>query len=78
MDAGLPTAAAYLLVGAFCAAWFWRIIRSTGHPADLALMLVSAIFGVLWPIMMPGVALYRWMLPRPIEFREDLSTPAGR
>ncbi|MDZ7887639.1 MAG: hypothetical protein U5N53_34245 [Mycobacterium sp.] len=70
--------AAYLLVGGFCGAWFWRVIRSTGHRANLALIIVSAAFGLLWPVMMPGVAVYRWMLPRPVEFREDATAPASR
>ena len=30
------TVAAYLMVGVFCGAWFWRVIRSTGHRANLA------------------------------------------
>lgn len=71
MEISALTVAAYLLVGGFSGAWFWRVIRSTGHRANLALIIVSAAFGLLWPAMMPGVTVYRWMLPRPIEFRED-------
>lgn len=78
MDVSLLSVAAYLLVGGFCGGWFWRVIRAAGRPVTIALILVSAVFGVLWPIMMPGVALYRWMLPRPVEFRADAATPAAR
>ena len=28
--------------------------------------------------MLPGVTVYRWMLPRPSVFREDANTPASR
>lgn len=70
--------AAYLLVGGSCGVWFWRVIRSTGHRANLALIIVSAAFGLLWPVMMPGVTVYRWMLGRPVEFREDATAPASR
>ena len=72
------TVAAYLLVGGFCGAWFWRVIRSTGHRANVALIVVSLAFGALWPVMMPGVTVYRWMLRRPIEFHEDATAPASR
>lgn len=74
MDASALTMAAYLLVGVLSGAWFWRTIRATGHPGNLALMSVSTVFGALWPIMMPGVTLYRWMLQRPSEFHEDAKT----
>ena len=67
------TVAAYLLVGGLCGVWFWRVIRSTGHRANVALVIVSAAFGALWPVMMPGVTVYRWMLRRPIESREDVT-----
>ena len=72
------TVAAYLVVGGTCGAWFWRVIRSTGHRPDVALVIVSVTFGALWPVMMPGVTVYRWMLRRPIEFREDATAPASR
>ena len=72
------TVAAYLMVGGTCGVWFWRVIRSTGHRADAALVIVSAAFGALWPAMMPGVTVYRWMLRRPIEFHEDAAAPASR
>jgi hypothetical protein len=78
MDVSLLSVAAYLVVGGFCGAWFWRVIRATGHPVNIALVLVSTAFGVLWPVMMPGVTIYRWMLPRPAEFREDAGAQASR
>lgn len=78
MDVSLLSVAAYLLVGGFSGVWFWRLIRATGHSANIALILVSTVFGLLWPIMMPGVTIYRWMLPRPAEFREDAEAPACR
>lgn len=72
------TVAAYLLVGGFAGAWFWRVIRRTGHRINTALVLVSVIFGVLWPVMLPGVTVYRWMLPHPNVLREDTPTTAAR
>ncbi|MCF6387032.1 hypothetical protein L2K20_08600 [Mycobacterium sp. MBM] len=72
------TVAAYLMVGGCCGAWFWRIIRSTGHRVNAALIVVSVVFGVLWPVMLPGVTVYRWMLPRPSVFREDAATITSR
>ncbi|MGK2866734.1 MAG: hypothetical protein ACSLFA_08850 [Mycobacterium sp.] len=78
MDVSPLSVAAYLLVGGFCGVWFWRLIRSAGHSANTALILVSTVFGLLWPIMMPGVTIYRWMLPRPVEARADAESPAGR
>ncbi|WP_395307452.1 hypothetical protein V4U86_18770 [Mycobacterium sp. AMU20-3851] len=77
MDLSPLTVVAYLVVGAFCAAWFWRVIRTAGRPANFALILVSGVFGALWPVMVPGVTVYRWMLPRPADFREDAATPVS-
>ncbi|MGW0157905.1 hypothetical protein ACWDUN_01165 [Mycobacterium sp. NPDC003323] len=78
MEISALTVTAYLLVGVLCAAWFWRVIRATGHRVNLALILASAVFGAFWPAMMPGVSLYRWMLRRPIEIPEDAATPVRR
>lgn len=60
----LLSLAAYLLVSGFCGAWFWRAIRSAGGPVNTALVVTSATFGVLWPVLMPGVSIYRWVLSR--------------
>lgn len=65
MQISALTVAAYLVVGVASGAWFWRVIRLSGHRVNLALVLVSAVFGGLWPIMMPGVTLYRYALARP-------------
>lgn len=78
MEISALTVAAYLLVGGFSGAWFWRVIRSTGHRVNAALIVVSVVFGVLWPVMLPGVTVYRWLLPRPSVFHEDATTPASR
>jgi hypothetical protein len=78
MDDSLLSVAAYLLVGGFCGAWFWRLIREAGHRMNVALILVSTIFAVLWPVMMPGVVVYRWMMPRHAESREEAGAPASR
>lgn len=65
MEISALTVAAYLVVGVASGAWFWRVIRLSGHRVNLALMVVSAVFGGLWPIMVPGVTLYRYALGRP-------------
>lgn len=65
MEISALTVAAYLVVGVASGAWLWRVIRLSGHRVNLALMVVSAVFGGLWPIMMPGVTLYRYALGRP-------------
>ncbi|TQK31337.1 hypothetical protein [Arthrobacter sp. SLBN-53] len=65
MEISALTVAAYLVVGVVSGAWFWRVIRLSGHRVNLALVLVSAVFGGLWPLMMPGVTLYRFALGRP-------------
>lgn len=77
MDVSVLTVAAYLVVGGFCGAWFWRAIRATGHRVNIALILVSTVYGVLWPVMMPGVTIYRWMLPHPVALREDAGAPTS-
>ena len=55
------TVAAYLLIAALVGVWFWRLIRSTGHPINAALILVSVAFALPWPLLMPGVVGYRWL-----------------
>ena len=78
VDISAPSVAAYLVVGALCAVWFWRTIRSTGHRVNAALIVSSTVFGMLWPIMMPGVTVYRWMLRRPTEVHSETGTPVRR
>ena len=75
MEISALTVAAYLMVGVMCGAWFWRVIRLTGHRVNLALVVVSAVFGGLWPVMMPGVTLYRFALGR--TARRSCDVPAS-
>ncbi|AHC27908.1 MULTISPECIES: hypothetical protein [Mycobacteriaceae] len=76
MEISALTVAAYLVVGVASGAWFWRIIRLSGHRVNLALVVVSAVFGGLWPVMMPGVTLYRFALGRPGRRPRDVPAAA--
>ena len=77
MQTSALTVAAYLVVGLASGAWFWRVIRRSGHRVNLALVVLSIVFGGLWPIMMPGVTIYRYALGRPRRLPSHVASTAG-
>jgi hypothetical protein len=53
----VPTLIAYAVIGVATAWWFWRANAGVLNPKGHA--VVSAIFGLLWPVSMPWQELVR-------------------
>lgn len=65
------TAAAYLVIAGMVAVWFWRMV-ATVVGGSRALLLVSLVYGLLWPITVPATSIYRWWKLRKISEQSRL------
>lgn len=72
------SAAAYLTIAAMTATWFWRLLAPI--IAGRALLIVAAVYGLLWPATVPATSIYGWVMrrlaPKPVakHSRSEWST----
>lgn len=52
------TVAAYLFIAGVSGVWFWRLVKQA-PAARVSRVLVSTVFGLVWPTTMPGIVMYR-------------------